>query len=361
MSGWEYLVLSNAGALVHRALPIRCDSFSDALGVAQGTISGHLPYSEGLDVDSVLAPQQRIIFPQKDGLLWGAYVVTGHGTVGASSTGVPFVGRRVDVKFERTEIERDLTFQGVDQLEIARTLMRYALVNPYLPAPRAPWLRLDNTMSGKPRDRLLTYKDGQSAPEGDGYAGSRHPKVSESVQALADLKDGFDYRLGYSKDPSTGLPFATVQLGYPRHGRTEPVIGLSFPGNITDWGYAQTTDDTETYSRVYGDGVTSNAAVDSIALGQGWPLLMGSHSSTANQQDTVDTAAQAALEAHKGPNEGWQITLHGSALGTYELGDNVRLHIVNRRWPLEKHGTLRIVGHTIQPEADRIVLQVVTV
>ncbi len=144
------------------------------------------------------------------------------------------------------------------------------------------------------------------------------------------------------------------------------MLPLQYPGNVVDWSYAADTDSTETYSRSYGKGVTSDAAIDRQALIEQWPVLMGSHdASDVTDKAELDRMAALSLQRAQGPREGWAVVLRGDALGTYAIGDTVALHVIDRRWPLGKRADLRITGHKIAParqgRAERITLMVETV
>lgn len=371
---WSYMVTDfRTGALVRDAAPIRCEYFTDAIGVAQGAMSGSVAASLD-DAADVLGPWRRVIWPCRDGRPYGAFVVTSLAPFGPRSTSVEFAAQRIDSVLTRREIVSTLVFRQVEQLEIFRDLVRFALSRPVvavdpvyaamvtqLPGADVPALRLGSELSGVLRDRL---------DNDDGYQLARHPKVSDMLTNLTQLEGGFEYRLDYGRDSVTGLPAATVRLGYPQLGSATPVVPLEYPGNIVTWTYAADTSDTATAFTAYGAGqgvekLIGETAYDFTGLDQGMPLLMGSVSSTASEQATLDAAGRAGLAAH-GVNEGWTMEFAKGSLGTYELGDQAALNIAPcTRWPTGKRAVVRIVGHRVEParpgRAEKIIPSVVEV
>jgi hypothetical protein len=207
-----------------------------------------------------------------------------------------------------------------------------------------PWMFFDPAVSGKLRDRL----DNQ-----DGYQAARDLTVADALTSLAQVVDGFEYRLDYRRDEITGLPNVLVRLGYPNLGRTYPVIPLEYPGNVITWTQAEDTADTETSVRLFGAGqgverLIGAPAVDTGAHAEGWPLLEGSESSSASDPDTLAANAAARLSAHWRVNEGWTFELVEGVLGSYDLGDFVQRKVSNPRWGVRR-GFMRIVGHKISP------------
>jgi hypothetical protein len=379
--GWTYRLTDyRTRTVVRDALPITCD-FEDNLGVGGGSLTGTLALGAGVDADDALLPWRRVIWPIRDGVVLGAFVVTSHAQMDQSASSVKFAAARLDAVLHRREIESTLVFRDVDQSEIVRDLVRYGLgrptvatapgwyVEPLDPAADVPWIRLDSGLSGV----LRTRQD-----DDNGYQAARHQRVGDIIDALSQVEDtgdraaaglagAFDYRLTYGMDPDGSL-YAQVQAAYPQAGHANPVLPLESPGNVRGWTYAADTADTATQWRTYGSGqgvekMTGAAAVDREALDRyGWPLLMGSDSGTATTQETVDANGRAALAEHRGANTGWVFTTGGETLGHYELGDTASYHVQHQRWPLGKRGTVRILGHHVVPAgaggADQVTLSV---
>lgn len=361
---WTYPLTNwSNGVQVHENLPIIVDSFDDGLGVANGVLIGSLPIAnlDQVNANDVLAPWRRIIWPCFNGQPYGAYVMMTKPTFSPTDTVIQFQAVRVDEIWNHRHIWSTLSFTNVDQLKIARALMTYGkglipldVDNTYLvnitPLPGAalmPWFRLDNSLS----DVLRTRQDNS-----DGYQAATDHTVGEALTKLSEVIDGFEYRLDYGKDSSTGDYFVTARLGYPQLGRTDPVMPFQYPGNITTWQFGETGLDALTMCRVYTNAQgTERSWSDNATNGQlhteGWPLLMGSDTSNSLDLARMNEEAQSMLRSYAGTNSTFSIELDETVLGSYQFGDNVSQIIEFPYWPTAQQETVRIIGHKIYPSA----------
>jgi hypothetical protein len=392
---WTYPVVdARTGAQVVDHVPLKVDSFTDQLGVAVGSMTGSMSVGAGpVDVDEALMPDGipcRVIVPCYLGQPRGAVLVTQLGQYGPRSAEVSFTAQRVDWLLARREVWSTLQFVQQDQLTIYRALVGYAIglypltgVDPIYtalmaqlpPAAQLPWWTLDDSLSGVLRDRM----DNDS-----GYQMQQHGRIADLLRNLSELDDrdddgepgprearglegSFDVRLDYTRHAVTGALGVTVRLGYPRLGSTDP-LPLEYPGNIIDWRYAVDASDAETMTRMFGAGSGIERRMgpiqtDYTAHDRGWPLLMGSGSSTASEIDTLAEQGRSRLGKMAGANEGWAVTVSQTMLGQYELGDTAQLRIRDRRWSQLKVTDVRIVGHKVTPSrqgvAGRVELVVV--
>jgi hypothetical protein len=376
---WTYPVVdARTGAQVVDHVPLKVDSFTDQLGVAVGSMTGSMSVGAGpVDVDEALMPDGipcRVIVPCYLGQPRGAYLVVALGPYAFGGPEVTFSAVRVDWLLARREVWSTMQFVQQDQLTIARALIGYAIglypltgVDPIYtalmaqlpPAAQLPWWSMDDSLSGVLRDRL----DNDS-----GYQMQQHPKVADMVRNLSELEDGapgtraalgldgsFDVRLDYTRNPTTGALGVVVRLGYPRLGRTDP-LPLEYPGNIKEGRFAVDSSDAETMTRMFGAGSGIERRMgpiqtDFTAHDQGWPLLMGSGSSTASEVDTLAEQGQARLTKMSGPNEGWSVTLGEDMIGRFDLGDSMRLRVRDRRWSQLKTADVRATGAKYFPSA----------
>lgn len=385
-----------SGAQIADHVPFKIDSFSDQLGVAVGNMTGSLPVGAGpIDVDEALMPSDipcRVIVPCYEGQPYGAYLVTQKGAFGPKSTEVTFTAERVDYVLRRRELWSTLQFIQQDQLDIARALVGYgiglsvlpgldspfaAMLAPLPTAARMPWWTLDASTSGRLRDRL----DNDA-----GYQMQKHPKIADLLRALTEdvdedvngvpgpraalgLPGSFDYRLDYTRSPTTGALGVTVRLGYPRLGSADP-LPLEYPGNIADWRVATDTADSETMTRIFGAGTgverkMGPIATDHTAHDNGWPLLMGSGESGASDANTLAEQSNARLGKFKGANYGWTVAIGQELLPVCPIGSDVQLRIRHQRWPDLKVVDARVAGYKATPSrqgrAGRIELSVMPV
>lgn len=335
MGAWQCRVHGvRDNRVVRDHLEIVCDSFSDGLGLGQGTLTGSLALSDGYDISDVLAPKRRVVWPVLDGRIYGAFLVAAWAPYGPRDTSVSFTAARADSLLWKRLIEQTIEFQDVDQFDIARALVAYAL---NLPFGGLPWLRVDQSMSGVRRTFVgdTAFKTGT---------------VADALTKLSQMEDGFDIRLDYSFDYRTGLPLATLRFGHPTLGRTAPVVPLEYPGSVLDWTFSVDTADTENYVRAYGSADTSDPAIDEESLLQEWPLLQGAESSQATDREALNAQARARRDAHQGELNGWSLTVANDLLPMFEIGDVMGpLHIKDRLWPLDKRVNVRASGIKVVP------------
>lgn len=372
---WTYPVTDLAGRIIVPHLPIRCDYFTNELGPGEGQISASIPLSRipaGVDVDNVLAKGRRFIWPTKNGQPRGCYILTAEPAFTERSTGVKIVGRRWDWLLASREVKRTLVWRDVDQNEIVRDVLRYALGRPTVAvaaewaalaagsmpaAADIPWVDLDSSLSG----RLRTNEDNNA-----GLQGANHKNVDKIIGDMLDLDDAgnareqlglpgsLDYRVDYSRD-AAGNYRSKITLGYPIAGRTSSPVPFEYPGSIKSFSYAEDIDDTVTAFTVYGAGqgvekVTGATAYDTQAHADGMPLLEGSGTSNASDQSTLDAAGRSGLAERRGVNAGVSVRLDKSTLGQYELGDIGEARLKHPRWGrLPRHFRFRIIGERIEP------------
>jgi hypothetical protein len=374
-SPWSYEVTDwPTGNRVADHVPIRCDSFTDGLGVANGVLTGTLPFADTpIQAQEALLPWRRVIWPCYGGARQphGAFVVTSRQPITPKATGVEFTAERFDTVFNRRLIVDTLVFRQQDILTIARALIGYAVGDVVLPgldpvfaakvtplsarsgwpaAAAIPWMTVDQQLYGPPlHDRL---------DDNDGYQAPKRMSVGDALTNLTELQAGFDYRIDYTRDPDTGRLGAHIRFGTPDLGRLS-AMPLEWPGgNLLDWTFAVDTGDTETYSDVIGaqpEGQPDAArpvglpAIDLEGLKQGWPLLMGSESSSASEQVTLNGRATQRLTEHWRENAGWTAKLAQDALGTYEFGDWPLMRVDHPAFGGMYGKRVRIVAHKVEP------------
>jgi hypothetical protein len=218
-----------------------------------------------------------------------------------------------------------------------------------------PWLTVD-------QHRLIDYVPDATLHDrldnDDGYLAVARKFVGGEITKLTELVGGFDYRLDTVRDSSTGRLGAQIRFGAPDLGQLSSTP-MEYPGNILDWTYAMDATDTTNYYRMVGSAPAgqadaakplSEAAVDGAALLQGWPLLMGSDTSTASELVTLNGHATQGLNDHWRENVGLTVTLPQEAIGTYELGDWPMVRIKHDRFDQgRKIARVRIVNQRYEP------------
>lgn len=367
MPDWTWPVTDMVtGRTIVDDLPFDVDWFETGLGIGVGSLQGTLPLDDlPVSADDIVLPWRRVIWPCYKGVPQPPYVFKAEQPFKLSaSNAVTFTAVRADAILAARKIWSTLVFVQQDQLDMARDLIAYALrrtlthqaagypqpATTELPAAGSdiPWLLVDTATSGRLRDRL---------DDDDGYQRARDLTVADALTSLAQLQDGFEIRLDASRvapisAQDSGLR-ATVKFGYPTIGRAYEVMPLEYPGNVIDAAWGQDGDGAESMSRVFGAGqgaqrTIGDPYVDQPMLDAGWPLLMGSETSSASEMPTLNSRAVARSAEHT-LNTGWTFTLPEDQLGRYEVGDVANYAVTHRRWPGGRKGFVRIVGHRVAP------------
>lgn len=192
---------------------------------------------------------------------WGTYWINGS-YVGQQRRQVPILqlrGATLDDYLMCPEIQDDLPFEGVDQIEIARALLEYMAGD-----PRADIrLILQAGESGTVRDRL--------------YKSSEQGNIGQRLQELSEVINGFEWNI-LTTLGSGGLEhhwrWAAPNLGDPdaNHYFSKSYEG----GDILDWSIEVTPKRGGNRWRARGDTPESDASVEAV------PLMSTVHEATAH-------------------------------------------------------------------------------
>lgn len=328
-------------------LPLDSVSFSSVLNGA-GDLSASVPLIGRDAARAALAatiPERTALYVERDGVLvWGGIIWTR--TFRKSARAVSVQAAEWWSYLRRLPLRSDLSFAGVDQLEIARQIVQTVLG--YTGADIG--LSYGAETSGRLRTRT--------------YAAFERKQAAEAVEQLADVIDGFDFsvEVGWG----TTAPTRTLSLSFPRRGRsnveTVPVFELG--KNLIDY-------------EVLDDGTQSARLVDVIGAGDGPATLIGSATDTASidagfpltvdtiaekditVRSTIDARAAAAVAARAATPQFWSIVVDANdpdgPFGSWITGDDCRIRIDDdERFPRLADGsagydaTHRIIGWQIR-------------
>lgn len=186
--------------------------------------------------------------------------------------------------------------------------------------------------------------------------------VLSAIQDLAKANNSFDFAISYAYDGG-GNPTKTLALGSPRLGTaysssslTAPV--LEFPsGNILEYEYPE--DGTLAANSVYAIGAGSNegkliaSSVSTSQLTAGWPLLEATSNYTdINDSTLLSNLSAGQLKAVSSPPVTMKVVLNPSVDpvygSTYNIGDDVRVRILDDRFPNGIDTTYRIMALSLQ-------------
>jgi hypothetical protein len=375
MTRWSYMVTDmTTNRVLAQHVPFTGVTFSDTLMGGGGSFQGSFeiarpgPWSEWLSGDQL----RRVIWPMRDGIPQGAYLVTEVPTTKGDAELQPVAAKRLDCILDYRVIDKTLTFVNVDQNRIFRDILLYALGRQtfhsspvqqknsnVLAAAQVPWIEIDYNLSTKNRTR----QDSPGATD-DGYPASARKLVAQELKNLCDLRDesgtrGPEYRWLYKRG-GDGLPRMqlemsprTFRVGKPEDSSTK--VSFEFPGgrNSAVQGASYGSDGTTivTSAHVIGQKqdttVPVGTAVYSDLHKMGFPLMEAvSTESSVQDAGVLNAKAAGMLWAAA---DAWSLELDGSGKpewGSYSIGDWVVLRVRHGLTP--KRRSMRITGWTIK-------------
>lgn len=333
-------------------LPVEGASFSTELrGV--GAFSGTIPlFADDLDARRVLSAtiphRTKIYIERENALVWGGRIIPPRDYDSASG--------RLSIKAEETlgifayRFLPSLSFTGVEQLDIARSLLTTLQSGP----GGDVGLGATGLVTGRKRDR--------------NYLAADQTVGLDAITNLSEVIDGFDFATQVAWGP-TGAPVETIVFGYPRLGRSGSASGLVLEydrdsgGNVTDYSWS---DGAGLYTRSWAittteEGVTLVASTTNTALiGQGYPML-----EQRQQYDgivylsTLQAHADALAAYSAGHRATASLTVKagpGIEIGDWSMGDEVLVRISDHRFPRDPLtgapglvAYMRIVGWETKP------------
>lgn len=311
-------------------------------------------------IRAAVQPARTALWIERGRDLWWGGIVW---TATATSDSRGFVSLAVqagtfDSYLEHRRLLDTQTAVGVDQFDIARSLVDYA--------QRTPGgdigIEYDDHLSRVKRDR--TYSRYDMAP------------IRDLLDQLSRVEGGFEWRIAVHRDPTTGRRVKRLQLGHPIIRGASTEIVLDHPGPVLS--YTWPVDGTQRATAWQSRGASTNAnqtsesvplmstalvADDDIAAG--WPRLDGaSDYSTVENQAVLDSHARADFATARRPHTIPEITvaLDRTALSPALLGSTIRLRIRDLWHQLDER--YRVVGLSIsppergRPETARLYLEV---
>ena len=341
MTSYRYLFADLLTNQILAELPLTGVTFTQQLNTA-GTLQGDLLLS-GINaatqnVANATIPAKCAIYVDRDGVLvWGG--VIWHREYQSKDQRLKITAQEFESYFARRRITTTQVFSNVDQFTIAQTLINQAQA----------------VTNGNIGVIVPTSTSGVTVSK------TFYSYELKSVyQALLDLSrstTGFDFNVNVAYDGG-GNPSKSLVLGYPKSGIryssssvTAPVF--EFPaGNIVEYAYPE--DGSVAANTIYVVGAGSNeakliaTATDSTKLLAGWPLLEDS----ANYSDFTDSTllgnlAISQVSAVSYPPTTLKIVappFQNPTLGSYNIGDDVRVMITDDRFPTGLDAVYRLVA-----------------
>ena len=344
MAQYRYLFADLLTNSILAELPLTSVTFSQQLN-SVGTFSATLQLSginaAALNVANATIPARTAIYVDRDGtLIWGGVLWSRE--YSSTSQTITLNAREFESYFERRRITTDTAFFGTDQLTAAQTIITNA----------------QSAINGNIGVAVGSETSGVTIVRT--FYGYEYKTVLSAIQELSKSSTGFDFNI-YVYYDSNGNPAKLLRLGYPRYGRkysatSQSVPVFELPGNMVEYTWPE--DGSIATNYLYGIGAGANpgklltTAYDGSKIASGWPLL----EDQANYSDVSDptllanlTAGQVAITSY--PPTTIKITVPASldpVLGSYEVGDDARIRILDDRFTTQLDTIYRIVGFSVQ-------------
>lgn len=359
MATWRYLfhdILSNQFLA---ELPLEDVDFTRQLPIAgPGSFAALLRLGDSRVSASnwraATEPRQTVVYTDRDGVLLACHVIWDT-TYHVSNQTLELSGSELWSYFQHRYISGDRTYSQVDQFDIARDLLRQEFGQPNGDILVQVDAVGTTPLSGRLRDRT--------------YLASDAKLLSEAVEQLSQVIDGFDFDLqvGYNPD---GTKFRKLVLAYPRLGQADSGLYFRLPGDLQDFDWPRQGSKVAARAIAIGANGLRQDALDWGQLSpvpRAAPLLeIANTYSDVSDTATLLSHAQSDLSGRTQPVGVPSVVTRADqqpVLGSYGLGDSVWLVLEDSAyfappWLSPDGGDyrlrqqMRLVGLHIRPDAD---------
>jgi hypothetical protein len=362
MATYRYLFADLLTNQILAELPLTSVRFSQQIN-SPGSFSATLQLAglqvNDLNVANATIPARTAIYVDRDGtLVWGG--ILWNREYSSKDQTLTLNANEFESYWNRRRITSDTVFTNTDQLTAVQTIVTNANA--------ATNGNIGITVGSETSGVLINRT----------FYGYEYKTVLSAIQDLAKSATGFDFNIQVYYD-SNGNPAKLLRLGYPRYGRKYSATSISapvfeLPGNITEYTWPEDGSTAANYLYTLGAGSNPGrliaTAYDGTKIASGWPLL----EEQANYSDVSDptllsnlATAQVSIVSY--PPTTIKITMPPSLdpiFGSYEVGDDARIRILDDRFPNQLDTVYRIVafsvqaGESNQPELVTISLSLTT-
>lgn len=353
MAMWRYVfadLLTDRTIDVHDLAGVTFERRITQAGTFKASLA--IPSRNIADRARQIVPGRTVVHAYRDADIWGTFIIwiATPGSDGKHTT-LELQGAALESYLFRRELRADAYTPpgGLDQLALARALIVDMQVRPQgnigLVAPGVD-------LSGVVRDRTYLRSDAK--------------RYGDLLVELANLLDGFEWMI--RTYPSGGARVREFVTGYPTLGQALVDHVYAQPGNILSWKEPSDATAGATSFQARGDNVSTDIAEAeeplmsqvfeaTDLLAGGYPLLDATEDhSGVIEQATLDSYAAAASLDGRAPVVIPQATVRiDGTFSPNQLGDRVRLILVNDWYPLDGEGrptynrTRRVVGMAVTP------------
>lgn len=202
-----------------------------------------------------IVPAKTVVHVYRDADIWGTYIIWSV-RVRSSSRGpvtVEFQGATLESWLYRRIIDLDLSFDNIDQFDIARSLLSNAQVgwSPYASSANLGIIAQTND-SGVLRDRTYHVEEAAS--------------VGQRLQELANVDNGFEYMISTYVDTESDLRVREFVIRTELGEENKEAV-FTYPGSILSYEISYDATDTATAWWARGD------TIDEDVLGTSLPLM----------------------------------------------------------------------------------------
>jgi hypothetical protein len=355
-------------AVIATNLPFAKASFSKILN-HYGSFTGMLPlgsdYMQSIDFNRAVELRRAKLYVTRDGdIIWGGYILTRRWQESTQEWEIG--GSELWRLASRERVQQPIVYTSVDQLGIAQDLLCYM---------QGYSGNFGNNWTGVNVGSDFHWQVGfESSPANTSIALPQNEfrTIAEIVEAMAARDTGqatgtglgFDFSVDSSLVPGrpTGVQDA-FHLWYPRKGQAAAASGYVFEypnGNMIDFTWPEDASTTANALIAIGANNGLNMLTTTLTneaeMAIGYPKLMD----TVSYKDVQDLAlltasVKADLAIFSKPVELPIIVVHADVppiLGSYDVGDEVRIRIRSFRFPRGLDTYMRIVSISVQtPDA----------
>ena len=362
MATYRYLFADLLTNSILAELPLTSVRFSQQIN-SPGNFSATLQLAglqvNDLNVANATIPARTAIYVDRDGtLVWGG--ILWNREYNSKTQTLTLNANEFESYWNRRRITTDTVFTNTDQLTAVQTIVTNA---------NAATNGNIGIAVGAETCGVLINRT---------FYGYEYKTVLSAIQDLSKSATGFDFNIQVYYD-SNGNPAKLLRLGYPRYGKKYSATSISvpvfeLPGNITEYNWPEDGSIAANYLYTLGAGSNPGrliaTAYDGTKTAAGWPLL----EEQANYSDVSDptllanlATAQVSIVSY--PPTTIKITMPPSLdpiFGSYEVGDDARIRILDDRFPNQLDTVYRIVafsvqaGESNQPELVTISLSLTT-
>jgi hypothetical protein len=355
MTTYRYLFADLLTNQILAELPLTGVTFTQSLnsgGTFQGNILLSGINSEVQNVDAATIPARSALYVDRDGVLvWGGVIWARQ--FDSNDQRLKITAQEFETYFTRRRITSTQVFSNVDQFFIAQTLVNNA----------------QSVANGNIGVIVPTNTSGVNVSRT--FYSYELKTVYSALLDLSRSENGFDFNIQVAYD-GAGNPTKRLVLSYPKSGTrysptslTTPVFEL--PGNVMEYSYPE--DGSAAANTIFVIGAGSNeakliaTATDTAKIADGWPVLEDSQ----NYSDFTDTTllanlASAQVSAVAYPPTTLKIVAPpylNPTLGSYVIGDDVRIRIRDDRFPTGLDAIYRLVALSVtagETSAEQVTL-----